>query len=215
MERTGIHELSAAYALDALDAPERVEFEEHLTRCIECQDAVAAFQETAASLAYDAEMPAPPPALRQRILDGAGRERPNVVPLRQRWAFPAAASVAAVAACAAIALGIWAATLHNQLGERPEAVDIIGASGSLIVKPSGEGTLVVRKVEPAPPGKTYEIWVIQAGNPAPAGTFAGGDRVAVTLTRNVPDGAIVAVTLERAGGVSRPTTVPLFRTGSA
>ena len=29
-----------------------------------------------------------------------------------------------------------------------------------------------------------------------------------------PDGAIVAVTLERAGGVAKPTTTPLFRTGS-
>jgi anti-sigma-K factor RskA len=214
MERTGIHELSAAYALDALDAAERREFEEHVTHCAECQEAVAAFEETAATLAYDAEMPAPPPALRQRIVDAARRERPNVVALRPRWAFPAAASVAAVAACAAIGLGIWAATLHNRLGDSPEAVDLIGASGSLIVKPSGEGTLVVRTVDPAPPGKTYEIWVIQGGNPAPAGTFAGGDRVAVTLTRNVPDGAIVAVTLERAGGVAKPTTAPLFRTGA-
>jgi anti-sigma-K factor RskA len=214
MERTGIHELSAAYALDALDAAERREFEGHLTHCAECQDAVAAFQETAASLAYDADMPAPPPALRERILDGARRERPNVVPLRTRWAFPAAASIAAVAACAAIGLGIWAAALNNRLGERPEAINVIGASGSLIVKPSGEGTLVVRKVDPAPPGKTYEIWVIQGGTPSPAGMFAGGDRVAVTLTRKVPDGAIVAVTLERAGGVAKPTTAPLFRTGA-
>jgi anti-sigma-K factor RskA len=215
MERTGIHELSAAYALDALDPAEQREFEEHLTHCTECRDTVAAFQETTASLAYDAEMPAPPPALREHILDRARRERPNVVPLRPRWAFPAAASVAAIAACAAIGLGIWAVTLNNRLGDRPEAVDIIGASGSLIVKPSGEGTLVVQRVDPAPPGKTYEIWVIEGGNPAPAGTFAGGDRVAVTLTRKVPDGAIVAVTLERAGGVAKPTTTPLFRTGAA
>jgi anti-sigma-K factor RskA len=69
-------------------------------------------------------------------------------------------------------------------------------------------------VDPAPVGKTYEIWVIQAGTPVPAGTFAGGDRVAVTLTRKIPDGAIVAVTLERAGGVANPTTTPLFRTGA-
>jgi anti-sigma-K factor RskA len=214
MERTGIHELSAAYALDALDPAERREYEEHLTHCAECRGAVAAFHETAAALAYDAEMPAPPPALRERILDRARRERPNVVPLQPRWAFPAAATAAAVAACAAIGLGIWAATLHNRLGERPEAVDLIGAQGSLIVDPSGEGTLVVQKVKPAPAGKTYEIWVIEGQNPSRAGTFEGGGRVAVTLTRKVPDGAVVAVTLERSGGVVRPTTAPLFRTGA-
>jgi anti-sigma-K factor RskA len=214
MEQTGIHELSAAYALDALDADERREFEEHLTHCPECREAVASFQETASALAHDVEMPPPPPSLRDRILEQARRERPNVVPLRPRWVFPATAAVAAVAACAAIGFGVWAATRNDRLGERPEAVGLIGAQGSLIVSRSGEGTLVVRNVDPAPVGKTYEIWVIQAGSPVPAGTFAGGDRVAVTLTRKIPDGAIVAVTLERAGGVAKPTTTPLFRTGA-
>jgi anti-sigma-K factor RskA len=214
MERTGIHELSAAYALDALDADERGEFEEHLRHCPECREAVASFQETASALAHHVEMPPPPPSLRDRILEQARRERPNVVPLRPRWIFPATATVAAVAACAAIGLGIWAATLNNRLGERPEAVGLSGANGSLIVSPAREGTLVVRNLDPAPAGKTYEAWVIKGGTPLPAGTFTGGGRVAFVLTRPVPDGAIVAVTLERAGGVAKPTTTPLFRTGA-
>jgi anti-sigma-K factor RskA len=210
MEHTEIHELSAAYALHALDAQERSAFEEHLLHCAECREAVSLFQETAAALAYDAEMPAPPGALRGRILDQARRERPNVVALRPRWAFPAAAAVAAVAAAAAIGLGIWAATLNSRLGERPEAVDLTGANGSLIVTPAREGTLILDDLAAAPAGKTYEIWVIQAGKPLPAGTFPGGGRVAVVLTRDIPDGAVVAVTLERAGGVAKPTTKPLI-----
>jgi anti-sigma-K factor RskA len=214
MERTGIHELSAAYALDALDPNERGEFEEHLAECEECRDTVAGFRETAASLAYDAEMPAPPPALRQRILDGARRERPNVVPLRPRWAFPAAATIAAVAACAAIGLGIWAATLHNRLGERPEAVDIQGARGSLILTKSGDGTLVLDSLAAAPAGKTYEAWVIEDGMARRAGLFSGGGRIAFGLTRKVPDGAVVAVTLEDAAGVDAPTGKPLFHTSA-
>jgi anti-sigma-K factor RskA len=210
MERTGIHELSAAYALDALDGADRREFEEHLTHCVECRDAVASFQEAASALAFGAEMPPPPADLKGRILDQARRERSNVVPLPRRWAFPAAATVAAVAASAAIGLGIWAANLHNELGERPEAVPISGASGSLIVTPDKEATLVVKDLAPAPAGKTYEAWVIQGGEPAPAGIFAGGDRVAFQLTRDVAEGAVVAVTLERAGGVGQPTTNPLI-----
>jgi anti-sigma-K factor RskA len=214
MERTGIHELSAAYALDALDADERGEFEEHLTHCPECREAVASFQETASALAHHVEMPPPPPSLRDRILEQARRERPNVVPLRPRWVFPATATVAAVAACAAIGFGIWAATLNNRLGERPEAVGLSGANGSLIVSPAREGTLVVRNLAPAPAGKTYEAWVIKGGTPLPAGTFTGEGRVAFVLTRPAPDGAMVAVTLERAGGVTKPTTTPLFQTGA-
>jgi anti-sigma-K factor RskA len=210
MERTGIHELSAAYALDALDGAERNEFEEHMRHCAECQDTVASFQEAASALAFQAEMPPPPAALRNHILDQARRERGNVVPLRSRWPFRAAAAVAAVAAAAAIGLGIWAASLHNELGERPEAVPITGASGSVIVTPDDEATLVVSDLPPAPAGKTYEAWVIERGKAAPAGTFGGGERVALQLTRDVVKGAVVAVTLERAGGVASPTTKPLF-----
>jgi anti-sigma-K factor RskA len=210
MERTGIHELSAAYALDALDGPERREFEEHLKHCPECRDAVASFQEAASALAFQAEMPPPPPALRARILDEARRERANVVPFRPRWAFPAAATAAAVAAVVAITLGIWAASLHDQLGERPEAVSVKGADASLIVTPENDATLVVHDLAPAPTGKTYEAWVIQGGKAAPAGTFAGGGRVAFALSRKVSDGAVVAVTLEPSGGVDQPTTKPLF-----
>jgi anti-sigma-K factor RskA len=210
MERTGIHELSAAYALDALDGDERREFEEHLTHCAECRQDVASFQEAASALAYQVEVAPPPPALKDRILEQARRERSNVVPLRRRWALPAAAAVAAVAACAAIGLGIWAAALHNELGQRPEAVPINGASGSVIVTPGNEATLVVKDLALAPAGKTYEAWVIQDDKPVPAGIFAGGGQVAFPLTRKVPEGAIVAVTLERAGGVDQPTTDPVF-----
>jgi anti-sigma-K factor RskA len=212
MEHTGIHELSAAYALDALEPAERREFEEHLVHCAECRETVNLFQETAAALAYDVDMPSPPAGLRRRILDEAGRERPNVLPLRPRWALPAAASVAAVAACAALGLGIWAATLNSRLNDRPESVALSGANGSLIVSPSGEGTLVVNELAAAPAGKTYEVWVILSGKPLPAGTFMGGGRVGVPLTRTIPDGAVVAVTLERAGGVDKPTTSPIIST---
>jgi anti-sigma-K factor RskA len=210
MERTGIHELSAAYALDALDGSDRGEFEQHLRHCTECQDTVASFQEAASALAFQAEMPPPPAALGARILDQARRERGTVAPLSPRWPFRAAAAVAAVAASAAIGLGIWAASLHDELGHRPEAVQITGASGSLIVTQDDEATLVVKDLPPAPAGKTYEAWVIESGKPVPAGTFAGGDGVAFQLTRDVAEGTVVAVTLERAGGATRPTTKPLI-----
>jgi len=212
MERTGIHELSAAYALDALDPNERGEFEEHLAECQECRDTVADFRETAASLAYEADMPAPPPILRRRILEEAKRERRSVVPLRPRWALPAAATVAAVAACAAIGLGIWAASLNSRLGRRPEAIGLEGARGSLILTESGDGTLVLDSLAAAPTGKTYEAWVIEAGMPRRAGLFSGGGHIAFVLTRKVPDGAVVAVTLEDAPGAEAPTGKPLFHT---
>ena len=112
-----LHDLSAAYALDALDADEREAYEEHLAGCASCREDVAAFSATAAELAFAVEPGTPPPALRGRILDAARAERPNVVPLRPRWAAPVAA-VAAVAACVAVGLGIWNVSLHTSFRTR-------------------------------------------------------------------------------------------------
>src|SRR5919202_2464201 len=112
MEADTIHELTAAYALDALDERDEREYEAHLARCPRCREELASFTETATSLAYGVESPAPPPDLRDRILVRARAERSNVVPLRPAWrSWPAAA--AALAPCAAIGAGIWGATLSR------------------------------------------------------------------------------------------------------
>ena len=71
METDAIHELTAAYALDALDEAEVREYEDHLARCPRCRDELASLGEAAAALAYAADAPAPPPALRTRILEQA------------------------------------------------------------------------------------------------------------------------------------------------
>jgi anti-sigma-K factor RskA len=217
MERQGIHELSAAYALDALDGDDRGRFERHLAQCGGCQDDVASFQAAAAALAYDVDVPAPPHALRERILERARSERSNVVQFRpRRWALPVATGVAAVAACAALAFGLWAVSLNNELGERAEAIQLTGAEGSLLIEPSGEATLIVDGLGRAPAGKTFEIWVIDEDRPLPAGLFPGAPgRSVIPLTRSVPEGAVVAVTLERSGGVQKPTGEPLFSADTA
>jgi anti-sigma factor RsiW len=227
VEAESIHQLTPAYALDALDPDEEREYEEHLARCERCREDLASFAEAATSLAYGVESPAPPPGLRDRILEQARSERPNVVPLRPAWrSWPAAA--AAVAACAALGLGIWAASLSSSLDsertareQQQRVVSILGdptsrslglsgSHGRLFVARTGAAALLVTGLERAPRGKTYEAWVIQRGTPRRAGTFRGGEEpTAVRLTRPVPEGAIVAVTLERAPGVDAPTRSPL------
>jgi anti-sigma-K factor RskA len=216
MEHERVHELTAAYALHALRPDEERAFEAHLSRCSECREELASFDDTAAALAYGVEAPTPPAALRERILIRARAERPNVLPLRPRWAAPAAA-VAAVAAIAALALGIWALSLSNRLeserearSEQPRVFPVSGTDGRLVVAPTGEAVLILPALDPAPRGKTYEAWVIEDAAPQPAGLFEGGEQTAVVLARPVRRGATVAVTLERAGGVPAPTGRPLF-----
>ncbi len=207
-----LHDLSAAYALDALDADEREAYEAHLAGCPSCQEEVAAFSGTAAELAFAVEPVTPPPALRGMILDAARAERPNVVPLRPRWAAPATA-IAAVAACVAVGLGIWNIALHQQLSQAHaqavHRVPVSGLPGSLVVSPNGSAALVVFSMRAAPAGKTYEAWVLRDGKAIPAGLFRGGPGAGfVPIEGKVPKGSKVAVTVEPASGSAQPTTTP-------
>ncbi len=234
MADESIHDLSAAYALDALDPREVEEFEAHLAGCERCRDDVASLSAAAASLAYATDAPPPPEHLRARILaeveaiEDIAPPTANVIPLRRRRPVQALAAFAAAAACAAIGLGTWAGLLHGSLsGERsargedaaalavladPHAqrIPLRGAEGTLVVTQAQEAALVMRALPPAPSGKTYEAWVIRDGKAAPAGVFSGGDGAVLRLDRPVPHGATVGVTIERSGGAKTPSSAPMI-----
>jgi anti-sigma-K factor RskA len=225
MEADALHDLTAAYALDALDPEDARRYEAHLAHCARCHDELAELSEAAGALAYATEASAPPPALRARILDEARAERPNVVPLRPRWLRPVIAA-AAVAACAAIGLGLWAASLSGKLDRSeaklanqqrvaqiladPGSHKISFSRGTLVVAPDGRGALVLTKLADPGSGRTYEAWVADGGAPQPAGLFSGGTTIAVPLDQRVRNGATVMVTEEKAGGTEAPSSAPFL-----
>jgi anti-sigma-K factor RskA len=225
MEDRTVHELTAAYALDALDDDERRAFEEHLPGCARCREEVADLSQTAALLAHGAPAATPPPVLRDRIIAEARRDGGATVipfPRRSRVVLGVAGAVTAAAAAIAIAFGVHSASLSRDLDDAQEAVDVLadpaaraipleGAKGRLVVNSEGAAALVVQGLRPAPKGKTYELWVIRDGAPRPAGLFEGEDESdLVLLDEPVRDDATVAVTLERDGGVDAPTGRLLF-----
>jgi anti-sigma-K factor RskA len=227
-----VHDLTAAYALDALDPVERETYEAHLGQCAHCREELASLGETATALAFAVVSPAPPQRLRGRILAASAIERENVVPLpiRRPWLARMSAAAASVAAGAAVGLGIWATTLSHSLdrarassARAEEAAHVLadpnsqkialrGGSGMLAVDPSGRGVLIVHRLPAAPSDRVYEAWVIPpGGKPKRAGLFRGGDSpTMLTLDQMVPAGSVVAATMERQGGVDAPTDTPLF-----
>ena len=227
---TGIHELTAGYALDVLDADERWAYETHLADCERCREELTSFWETTEALAIAAAGPAPSPELRGRILAAARAEQQVVVSLesRRRRVAPMLGAVAAVAAVVALAVGLWATQLSGDLDDArlalererqaaavladPDArtVALDAGEGRLVVDDDGRAVLVVDGLEPAPQGKTYELWIIEGENASPAGLFPGQDgRDWVGLDGTVESGDVVAVTLEKAGGVEVPQNDPI------
>lgn len=226
-----VHELTTAYALDALGQEERETYEAHLAQCVPCREELASLGEAAATLAFGVVSPPPPARLRERILTTAAAERENVVPLpmRRPWLVRSTAAAASIAACAAIGLGIWAGTLSHSLDRArassasaqaiaqvlanpgSQKTALKGGSGTLAVDPAGRGVLIVRRLPAAPSGRTYEAWVIPAGGmPHKAGLFTSAGSTTMVPLANVPKGAVVAATVERAGGVDQPTQTPIF-----
>jgi anti-sigma-K factor RskA len=220
----GIHQLTAGYVLDALDAEERVVYEAHLSDCARCQEELASLSSVTEALAVAASGPVPSGDLRDRILAGARAEPQVVVPFepRRRRMVPALSAVAAVAAVVAIGLGVWAARLSDDLDDAHSALDVLAdpaartvalqaGDGRLVVAPDGRAALVLAGLDPAPSGKTYEVWVIEGENPpAPAGVFPGREGAElVDVEEPVGAGDVVAVTVEKAGGVGKPSTTPI------
>ena len=229
----GIHQLTAGYALDALDPEQRREYEAHLSTCAHCQDELASFWETTEALAVAASGPEPSPELRERILAEVRTEPPQVVvPFepRRRRAVPVLAAAAAIAAVVALGVGVWASDLSSQLDETRAALDrargcpgprrsrcTIGLAAGGRGPAGGESAgrrCSFCTASTAPAGKTYEMWIVPGGDITSAnraGLFSG--RVGSEIERldgTVGVGDVVAVTIETAGGVDAPTTAPII-----
>jgi anti-sigma-K factor RskA len=186
-----VHEQAAGFVLDALDPEEAADFERHLTLCPACEDELRRLELVAAALAFAGELPRPRAELRRRVLavDAV------VLRFRRRWTAPVV-SAAALAACAALAFSV------SRQG-RP--------LGMSLVIDARAATVVTHGLPPAPVGKVYEVWIVRAGRPVPAG-FLHGRR---TRLESVPRGASVAVTLEPRGGSPKPTGPLLLETETA
>ena len=204
------------YALGLADEPEKAELREHLHRgCATCTSGVRSARELAALMAGTVPAVAPPARLRKRILASAGVEQ-------RSWGWAAAW----VAACGLLQdqarqQQIELARLNEVLSllNQPETRDVVfgqGPKGRVFVHPKSGVLLIASNLPPAPAGKTYEMWVIPKGGakPVPAGLFQSEqDGTAIYLRRGPVDlatTAIIAVTLEPAGGVDQPTSTPVI-----
>ena len=107
------HEQLSAYALDILSDVEATVVEVHLAACVECQEAVAEYQATAAILGQSVNQISPPPALEALIMatvpraEVSDRPRDTVVHARTRLAGRLTRTLVPVAAALIVAMALY------------------------------------------------------------------------------------------------------------
>ncbi len=222
-----IHALSGAYAVDALDDLERERFERHLADCAECRAEVDSLRAAAGMLA-ETTPAAPPPELRERLMEEIRTVRPlppltsSGSPRRRRWI-----GLGMVAAVLAIALGgagivAWqqsqsqapvSATdrVLNAGDAERYTVTLDGATATLVRSPSQHrAVLVTEDMPPAPAGKVYQLWLQDdADTMVPAGLMPAGENQTVLLDGDAARAIGAGITVEPAGGSPEPTSGPI------
>jgi len=219
-----VDELIAGQALYALSPDDEERVALHVAECDSCRCQLREAEALAASLAYAVPAAAPPPELRDRVLASVepvveaapgqpAPARPQPARRSRSW-WPRVAAVAVpVLAAAVVGLAIWNISLNNDLSGlhsqlyHGTAGNLRGV-GNVVVKQDGNATLYA-SIRQAPPGKTYEAWVIRGKVALPAGLFKGGGTVNLKLSRDARPGDVIAVTVEPAGGTKAPTTTPI------
>ena len=238
MSGTDIHQLAAAYALDAVDERERAEFEAHYPSCSVCGPEVAGFRETLSQVAAAGAV-APPASLKANVMAEISATRqlspllPGVVvdlathrQRRQRMM----RTMSVAAALILIALGAfvvgrrssdsngYAHAASRVFAEPDVKIATLAGSGTgtatftVAWSPTLEQAVVMGDglVDPGT-GKAYELWMIDDAGPHAMHLLdkADGGRVRRPVAVNGSP-TQWAVTVEPETGVEAPTTEPIF-----
>jgi len=236
--RPDLHVLAGVYSIDAIaDDAERARFEQHLRHCQQCADEVRGMAATATRLGFAASA-SPPARMRDHVLAAVARTRQlppatdhGHVPAEQRLRMPRLAWVAVAASLAVIVvLATVLLRTHSELDKvraRAAAIAaVLAAPDARVIThaTSAGGTttavyslarheLVVAsaKLPPPPRGKVYELWLLGPPRVRPAGLLSAATHghTALVLVAGVLRGDQLGMTVEPAGGTSRPTTTPI------
>ena len=237
--RDNVHALTGVYALDAIDGPERERFEHHLSRCSACDNEVRGLQETATRFALAVSAQPPDRLKERVMTAAARtRQIPPVPHLHARppepgtaWvrrlAMPLAAACLVIAVVLGVLLGMARSQLDTARTQQRQVAAVLNAPGARLVSVrtsvGGLATVVVASklheliftsngMPGLPSSKVYQLWVMGAnGSATSAGLLAraADGSTSPVLADGLVRGDRVGVTVEPAGGTSKPTTTPI------
>lgn len=237
MTHSEMDELYELYLMGVLESDQAAEISDHLRRkCEHCAGRLQEASVVVAGMASLAEVAAPPPHLRERVLAIAAKRSPAK---SSRWPL-----AFALASAAALAFLFWGLTERGTLGrvldqmrlltrqrnELRTALAILSESdtrtvqfgaaqtephGRVFVSQAGGVVFVGSRLPQLTTGKTFELWLVPAkGNPQAAGLFTTNSQgLAVNILArsiNRAEFAAVAVSIEPDGGSPQPTSKPIL-----
>ena len=231
-DHASIDELLAIRALGGLDGDDAARLERELAAhgdCDECRRLEAEHNEVAGMLALSLDPRPVDEGMVDRIVAQEQRRTPREEQGPERIVI--ASSVDELASRRDARLGRWQAAfgvaaaialiLSFVLATRPGGVEVPGTivafqgeRGELAMAytPGERGALVWGAGLPDPGGgKTYELWMIEGGNPVRGACLAPTDgAVAAYLDADLSSAELMAVTVESTDCPSAPTTDPIF-----
>jgi anti-sigma-K factor RskA len=219
---TGCGEDLAPYALGALPIEDARAFERHLGTCELCRADLETLRPVVDALSESPEPVDPPPELRRRLMavveqEAADRRRSAAERARageRRWwqprpllALALACAVLVVGVGIGIGVGVNGDDTRDYRGTAPPGVD-----AHLQVEDDG-GRLVLHGMEPPPPGKVMQVWLVRgkSGKPEPTDALFRPNRngnASVAVPGEMDDVTRVMVSEEPEGGSPSPTTAP-------
>lgn len=228
-------DLLPAYALGALDDDERLLVEEELAASQPLRDEHRRYQSTVDALVAPTPLTAPPPALRDRVLAGAGveREPASTTDRRSRLTRVALGLAAAlILALAGVVAGLWTelnerddqiAALQPVSGRPPvdfsqplvwtelSAAGMPGTGYFCRTEDGSVGWIVVEGM-PVTAGQVYQLWLVDDDRQESAGTFVtdaeGRGFGVVRASTPVTGFKQLWITTEPPGGSLAPTGDP-------
>ena len=217
---------AAEYALGTLGASERAALAARRLREPELDEAIRAWEARLAPLAEAAPEIEPPrnllPAIEARIRGAAPPASANaaVAALRRSVALWRTSAIAATVLAAVLAIGIAGREMSRPSSPREYVAILQKDAGSPAIEVTvnlDRRELTVRPVAArAPPGKAYELWIIDAklGAPRSLGVIGESKRAAnlSAYDPSVVENATYAVTVEPPGGSpdGKPSGPPVF-----
>jgi anti-sigma-K factor RskA len=206
-----------AYLLGALDDHEHADFERHAAECHVCQDELDRLRTAAEALPRSVEQHEPPASLKRALMEQVHAETPAEA-RRSRWSFRLTLPRVAVAACAALLIGLavgYALNAGGDEGSRTISASVdrtrVGDARAQLVLNDGASQLRVSSMPQPRAGQVYQVWLKRGDRiePGPLFSVDQNGNGAGAVPSNLDGVDQVMVTRERAGGARQPTEAPV------